>query len=103
MATFKAVGDAEFVQTIDMTEEEMIEKHQKTEKNKSNPNSCEREPNGDEIKLPVEEFIEKYELGLLGEGIGRKTWGNCIHAENLGYHYFVISKSDLNYLNQSYK
>ncbi|MDR1683244.1 MAG: hypothetical protein LBS25_07660 [Candidatus Symbiothrix sp.] len=103
------VGDITF--TINMTEEEMIERCQKTEENKLNPNSCQREPNDDEIKLPVKDFYDKYRGGLshispngnlIHDEIVSRACTAIIDNEVAGYHYFVLLKSDFKHIEEKH-
>jgi hypothetical protein len=66
--------------------------------NEANPNSCEKEPDSTEVMLPVAGFFEKYKLGLIGSEIGDRVWSASMRAKNRGYHYFVISADDFEYV-----
>ncbi|MDR1022017.1 MAG: hypothetical protein LBL94_01910 [Prevotellaceae bacterium] len=93
------VGNIAF--SINMTEEEMIKKYEQGLINELNPNSCGREPNENEVKLPVKDFDVKYRYGLMAHDydgdineIGTKIGLARLNADCDKYNYFVISKSD---------
>jgi len=97
------VGSTEFVFTIDNIEK-FQECCEQQKANKENPNSCEREPNKNEIKLSVKDFYSKYEYGIIGGDDEKckqvsKSWFSA-HINN--FHYFVVSKSDFNYFEKKY-
>ncbi|MDR1652881.1 MAG: hypothetical protein LBS01_04415 [Prevotellaceae bacterium] len=91
------VGNITF--TVNMTKEEMIERHQKIEENKLNPNSCKREPNDDEIKLQVKDFDNKYNWGYIGNSkAGIRFWKSFVDASATGFHHFIVAKDDFDYV-----
>jgi tetratricopeptide (TPR) repeat protein len=90
---------------INKTEKEIVQWYEKLLRNESNPNSCEKEPNENEIKLPVKDFDVKYRYGLMANDydgnkneIGDKIGIDHLNAKCDKYNYFVISKSDFDYI-----
>ena len=69
-------------------------------KNKSNPNSCEREPTKRELKLPVSKFSDKYSWGIADseDEICNSVSKSYLQAIGRGYNYFVISKYEFDYV-----
>lgn len=94
---------------LNITDDKLIKWFQRLEENRLNPDSCEREPNDDEIKLPVEGFFNKYIKGLIpvynpddlmhNEIVSRvdKTMND---SDCEGYNYFVLLKSDYKHIEE---
>jgi hypothetical protein len=98
------VGDITF--SVNMTEEEMIRKCEQQLVNESNPDSCEREPNSDEIKLHIDDYDKKLRFGCTlafgANEAGSRISTSFIDAKVNGFHYFVISKSDFEHVSQKH-
>lgn len=78
---------------IDTNEQKLAEEAKAKEANKANPNSCEREPTEDEIKVPVSFFAPN--MKLAGCPIFQKYFGEYIKAKiKYGYNYMIVNKKD---------
>lgn len=67
------------------------------QRNKNNPNSCEREPAEYEIKIPLSEFRETcVMIPHGGSELGIKMFRICILARKMGYNNVIVSKTDYN-------
>lgn len=63
--------------------------------NKNNPDSCEREPNEYELKIPLPEFRETcVMIPHGGSELGIKMFRMGIHARKMGYNNVIVSKAD---------
>ncbi|MDR2888094.1 MAG: hypothetical protein LBV26_08895, partial [Bacteroidales bacterium] len=74
---------------INTTAEKLEEDYKRNQANKANPNSCEREPNEDEIKFPRKDIDGKY-FPVIFDIIRRKNYS----AISNGYNNIIISKKE---------
>lgn len=73
------------------------EELEQIQRNKNNPNSCEREPAEDEIKIPLSEFRETcVMIPHGGSELGIKMFRMCVRARKMGYNNVIVSKADYN-------
>lgn len=70
---------------INTSVDELNKKSERSE----NPNSCEREPTNNEVKVPVDGFLNKYQ-----SSIPRHVFDNMQIAFLEGYNNFLINKYD---------
>lgn len=88
-----SVNGEKFVFPINTNEQKLAEEAREKEANKANPNSCEREPAEDEIKVPVSFFAPSMELA--GCPIFEKYFRDYIKAKiKYGYNYMIVNKKD---------
>lgn len=73
------------------------EELEQIQRNKNNPNSCEREPAEDEIKIPLSEFRETcVMIPHGGSELGIKMFRMGIRARKMGYNNVIVTKADYN-------
>lgn len=73
------------------------EELEQIQRNKNNPNSCEREPAEDEIKIPLSKFRETcVMIPHGGSELGIKMFRMCVCAQKMGYNNVIVSKADYN-------
>jgi hypothetical protein len=84
--------------TINKTEEELVREYEQLLINEANPDSCEKEPNDDEIKLHLSDYDKKLLHGCTWafgtNEVGSRITTAFINAKANGFRYVVISKSD---------
>ena len=78
---------------INTTVEKLKEEYERNKANEANPNSCEREPNEDEIKIPVDD-IYRYQEGLYEHPLRQKLSKAHINAIKNRYNNIIILKSE---------
>jgi hypothetical protein len=61
-------------------------------KNILDPDSCERAPENDEIKVPTSFYAPN--IGLAGCGDSLQHFGDYVKASCSGYNYMVVKKAD---------
>lgn len=84
--TFKQVINGEEISIpINTTVDKLKEEYERS----NDPHSCIREPDKDEIKIPVEGFVLKFKAN-----ISRHVLDDCQIATLKGYNNFLISKTD---------
>ena len=69
-----------------------------TSKHHENPDSCEREPNSDEVKVPLEGLVEKY-----GTAITDDIFKQIQDCRKKGYNNVILKQSTFNELQSSSK
>ena len=74
---------------IDTNEQKLAEEAKAKEANKANPNSCEREPAEDEIKVPIS-FLTPENIALSNNG--PNLFSIYLRAKRLGYNNIAIKK-----------
>lgn len=79
---------------IDRWVKEQQIKREEAERNKANLNSCEREPNQDEVKIPINE-IDEYTRALpCKHPLGKYLFESKLETIHTGYNNILISKQD---------
>lgn len=90
-------------QKYDFADKTTIAEITQISQNEDNPNSCEKEPNSSEVKIPVAGFFEEYQLGLVGSEIGDRVWAASMRAKRNGYNYFTVNREDFEYVQNKAK
>lgn len=82
------------VEKLDKWLREQHVKQEEAERNKDNPDSCEREPNQDEVKIPIDKVSEYQSALPYKHPLGEMMFEAKLNTIETGYNNIIVLRED---------